>query len=55
MVAYRWPTARYQPADALYKPSSTEEEEVRERVKNRGERHRKKPKTRQTQINQRDS
>jgi hypothetical protein len=28
MVANRWPTAHYQPANALYKPGSTEEEGV---------------------------
>jgi hypothetical protein len=28
MVANRWLTARYQPANVLYKPSSTEEEVV---------------------------
>jgi len=28
MVANRWPTARYQPANILYKPGSTEEERV---------------------------
>jgi len=51
MVANRWPTARYQPADALYKPSSTEEEEVGERVikKQRRER-RKKPETQRHQL-----
>jgi len=51
MVANRWPTARYQPADALYKPSSTEEEEVGDRVikKQRRER-RKKPETQRHQL-----
>jgi hypothetical protein len=50
MVANRWPTARYQPADALYKPSSTEEEEVGERVikKNRGGREERNPKHKDT-------
>jgi len=33
MVANRWPTARYQPANALYKLSSTEEEGVGDREK----------------------
>jgi hypothetical protein len=51
MVANRWPTARNQPADALYKPSSTEEEGVGERVikKQRRER-RKKPETQRYQL-----
>jgi len=51
MVANRWPTARNQPTDAIYKPSSTEEEEVGERVikKQRRER-RKKPETQRHQL-----
>jgi len=51
MVADRWPTARYQPADALYKPSSTEEEEVGESEIKTEERDREKKTRNKTDTN----